>query len=131
MGGDHTSGSGLTFRKDLTPLEQAETALAQTATCDSFMCLFPWAAVNFDMDARAAICRMAGCLAKDAEGPDMSLIESMGFEILRMEQKFNELEGFTEDDNRLPNFFYIEPAEATGLPYTSHFDKHPIPDEEF
>ena len=121
MGGDHTSGSALTFRKDLTPELQADTALAQTATCDSFMCLFPWAAVNYDMDARAAICRMAGCLAGESEGPSMALIEEMGFEILNMEKKFNELEGFTEADNRIPDFYYTELAAATGAPFKSPF----------
>ncbi len=125
MGGDHTSGSGLTFRKDLTPEMQADTALAQTATCDSFMCLFPWSAVNYDMNARTAICRMAGILAGEPEGPDMGLIEKMGFEILGMERAFNEREGLTEDDNRLPDFFYIEPAAATGAPWTSPFGVKP------
>lgn len=125
MGGDHTSGSGLTFRKDLTPEMQADTALAQTATCDSFMCLFPWAAVNYDMEARAAISRMAGILAGEAEGPDMTFIEKLGFEILGMERAFNEREGFTDDDNVLPDFFYTEPAAATGAPWTSPFGKGP------
>ena len=123
MGGDHTSGSALVFRKDLTPEMQADTALAQTAVCDSFMCLFPWAAVNYDMDARSAICRMAGILAGEAEGPDMGLIERMGFEILNMEREFNAKEGFTDDDNILPDFFYTEPAEATKAPFTSPFGK--------
>lgn len=125
MGGDHTSGSAFTFRKDLTPDQQADMALAQTAVCDSFMCLFPWSAVYYNPDARAAICRMAGILAGKPEGPGMNLVEEMGDEILRLERQFNEREGLTEDDNRLPDFFYTEAAEATGVPFTSPFGKQP------
>lgn len=120
MGADHTSGSALTFRKDLTPLEQADTALMQTCTCDNFMCLFPWAAVNYHPAARVAICQMAGILAGIAQH-DASLIDTLGEETLSMERAFNTAAGMTDADDRLPAFFYTEPAEGTGLPYSSPF----------
>ena len=120
MGADHTSGSALTFRKDLTPEQQADTALAQTCTCDNFMCLFPWAAVNYNPGAREAICKMAGLLTGVPQ-TDASLIDTLGCETLAMERAFNARAGFTGADDRLSPFFYSEKAEATGAPYVSPF----------
>lgn len=120
MGADHTSGSALTFRKDLSPKEQADVALAQTCACDNFMCLFPWAAVNYNPTARVAICQMAGVLTHSPQ-QDASLIERLGFETLDMERAFNKAAGFTAKDDVLSPFFYAEPAEATGAPYVSPF----------
>ena len=122
MGADHTSGSALTFRKDLTPVEQADVALAQTCTCDNFMCLFPWAAVNYHPEARVAICKMAGILTGNPQ-QDASLIEALGFETLNMEREFNRRAGFTKEHDRLAPFFYTEPAEATKAPYESPFEE--------
>ncbi len=120
MGADHTSGSALTFRGDLTPEQQADVALMQTCTCDNFMCLFPWAAVNYNPAAREAICRMAGLLAGVPQ-EDASLIDRLGAETLQMERAFNAAAGFGPDDDRLSDFFYTEPSEATGIPYVSPF----------
>lgn len=122
MGADHTSGSALTFRKDLTPEQQADTALMQTCACDNFMCLFPWAAVNYNPDARVAICQMAGLLTGVLQ-TDASLIETLGRETLEMERAFNRAAGLTAADDTLAGFFYTEPAEATGAPYLSPFAK--------
>ena len=120
MGADHTSGSALTFRKDLSPLAQADTALMQTCTCDNFMCLFPWAAVNYHPEARVAICQMAGLLTGKPQS-DASLIDSLGAETLSLERAFNAAAGLTAADDRLAPFFYTEPAAATGEPYVSPF----------
>ena len=122
MGADHTSGAALTFRKDLTPVQQADTALAQTCTCDNFMCLFPWAAVNYHPAARVAICQMAGILTGRVQ-QDAALIDALGFETLALERAFNEKAGLTHADDRMAGFFYTENAEATGAPYVSPFQE--------
>ena len=117
MGADHTSGSAATFIPNLTPEQQADYTLAVTATCDCFMCLFSWSAVNYNKEARPAICRMAGIVQGMEEGPDMTMIDKNGMEILQMEYAFNAKAGFDHKDDRFyggeDNFQYHEPAEAT------------------
>lgn len=129
MGADHTSGSAAVYLKQLSPEEQADYSLAVTCTCDCFMCLFPWAAVNFNPEARAAICRMAGILANMPEGPGPEMIDQNGRAILDMEYAFNEKAGFKRKDDRFyggtENYMYNEPAEATGAPYRSVHDGPP------
>ena len=49
------------------------------------MCLFPWSAVYYNPEARQAICRMAGILAGQPQGPGIELIDELGMEILAME----------------------------------------------
>ena len=117
MGADHTSGSAATFIPNLTPEQQTDYTLAVTATCDCFMCLFSWSAVNYNKEARPAICRMAGIVQGMEEGPDMTMIDKNGMEILQMEYAFNAKAGFDHKDDRFyggeDNFQYHEPAEAT------------------
>ncbi len=120
MGADHTSGSALTFRKDLSPEQQADLALAQTCAFDNFTCLFPWSAINYCPEARVALCQMAGLLSAEPQ-TDASLIDKLGFETLELERGFNRAAGLTEKDDRLADFFYTEPAEATGAAYESPF----------
>ena len=62
------------------------------------MCLFPWAAVNFNPE-RPAIARMAGILAGMEEGPDVGMIERNGKEILELEYAFNAKAGITMTTN--------------------------------
>lgn len=126
MGADHTSGMAATYRKDLTPIQQADTGMAQACVCDCFMCLFPWSAVYFSPEARKAICRMAGILAGKSQGPGIELIDELGMEILEMEYAWNEKAGYThEKDDHFyggkDNFMYTEPAEATNQPFISAF----------
>ena len=47
----------------------------------------------------------------DAHGTnlDTSFLQSLGMEALRMEWEFNRAAGFTEKDDKLPEFFYDEP----------------------
>lgn len=126
MGADHTAGMAATYRDDLTPTQQADTAMAQTCVCDCFMCLFPWSAVYYNPEARQAICRMAGILAGQPQGPGIELIDELGMEILAMEYAWNEKAGIThEKDDHFyggkENYMYTEPAEATGQPFASAF----------
>ena len=117
MGADHTSGSAATYIPNLTPEQQADYSLAVTCTCDCFMCLFAWSAVNYNPEARPAICRMAGILQGMEEGPDMSMIDKNGMQILQMEYAFNAKAGINHDQDRFyggkDNFQYHEKAEAT------------------
>lgn len=130
MGADHTSGSAATFLPQLTPEQQADYTLAVTATCDCFMCLFSWSAVNYNKEARPAICRMAGIVQGMEEGPDMTMIDKNGMEILQMEYAFNAKAGFDHKDDMFyggkDNFQYNEPAEATKAPFRSIQDG-PLP----
>lgn len=119
MGADHTSASALLSRTDLCPEDQVDLNQANSACCDDFdICLFAWGSVAFDPTARAAIARAAGALL-GKEDPGQELIETIGRKILYIEHKFNERAGFTIADDKIGDFFYTEPAEATGMPYTS------------
>ena len=130
MGADHTSGSAATFIPNLTPEQQTDYSLSVTATCDCFMCLFAWSAVNYNKEARPAICRMAGILAGMEEGPDMTMIDINGRQILQLEYAFNEKAGITHDKDRFyggeGNYMYHVPAAATKKPYWS-IQNGPLP----
>lgn len=123
MGADHTAGSAATFIPTLTPEQQADMTLAATCTCDCFMCLFPWAAVNYNKEARPAIERMAGILAGMDEGPAVGMIDRNGMQILQLEYAFNAKAGIVHENDRFyggeDNFMYNEPAEATKAAFWS------------
>lgn len=130
MGADHTAGSAATYIPNMTPEMQADIVLAATCTCDCFMCLFPWAAVNYNKEARPAIERMAGILAGMEEGPEVGMIDRNGMQILQMEYAFNAKAGIVHENDRFyggeDNFMYNEPAEATKAPFWS-VQKGPLP----
>lgn len=119
MGADHTSGMALLMRQDLSPEDQVDTNQANMAACDNFICLFPWGSVVFHPEAKAAMARAIGIMAGLPEGPGPEIIEKIGRDMLFMEHSFNEKIGFTMADDKIGNFFYEEPAEATNAPYTS------------
>lgn len=116
MGADHTQGSAATYLANLTPEQQADAALAATCTCDCFMCLFPWAAVNFNPEARPAIMRMAAILSGKDENPGAQGVEANGMPILNMEYAWNEKAGWTHDMDRFyggeGNYMYNVGHEA-------------------
>ena len=130
MGADHTSGSAATYIPTMTPEQQADYSLAVNCTCDCFMCLFSWSAVNFSKEARPAIARMAGILAGMEEGPDVGMIQRNGMEILQLEYAFNAKAGFVHENDRFygckDNFMYSEPHEATMSPFWS-IQNGPLP----
>ncbi len=97
MGADHTQGSAATYLAQLTPEQQTDAALAATCTCDCFMCLFPWAAVNYNPQARPAIMRMAALLSGKDEEPGAQGVEANGMPILMSEYAWNERAGWTHD----------------------------------
>lgn len=130
MGADHTSGSAATYIPTMTPEQQADYSLAVNCTCDCFMCLFSWSAVNFSKEARPAIARMAGILAGMEEGPDVGMIQRNGMEILQLEYAFNAKAGIVHENDRFyggkDNFMYSEPHEATRSPFWS-IQNGPLP----
>ncbi|MBQ3301059.1 MAG: hypothetical protein IJH04_02695, partial [Eggerthellaceae bacterium] len=99
QGADHTAGSAATYLKDMTPIQQADYSLAMNCSCDCCMCLFPWAAVTYNPDAKAALARMAGILAGMDEGPGPEMWLENGTEILNLEYAFNEKAGFKHEDD--------------------------------
>ena len=131
MGADHTAGSAATYIPTLTPEQQADFSLATNCTCDCFMCLFPWAAVNFNPEAKPAIARMAGILAGLPEGPGVEMISENGMQILQLEYAFNAKCGIVHEDDFFyggrDNFMYNEPAEATKASFRSVHDGPPPP----
>lgn len=130
MGADHTSGSAATYIPNMTPEQQADFSLATNCTCDCFMCLFPWAAVNFNPDAKAAIARMAGLLAGMPEGPGPEMVLENGMSILQLEYAFNEKAGIHHEDDMFyggeDNYMYQTPHEATKGTFWS-VQKGPLP----
>ncbi len=129
MGADHTSGSAPTYLTNLTPVQQADQALATNCSCDCFMCLFPWAAVQYNPEGFKTITRMAGILAGYEEGPGPEMIAENGNAILAMEYAFNEKCGYKHENDYFyggrKNYMYKVPNVATGATYTSIHDKPP------
>ncbi len=131
MGADHTQGSAATYLPNLTPEQQTDAALSATCTCDCFMCLFPWAAVNFNPNARPAIMRMAALLSGKDENPGAQGVEMVGMPILQMEYAWNEKAGWTHDMDKFyggeGNYMYNVGHEAAkGATFRSVQDG-PIP----
>ncbi len=129
MGADHTAGSAATYIKEMTPVQQADYSLAMNCSCDCCMCLFPWAAVTYNPEAKAALARMAGILAGMEEGPGPDMWLENGTKILNLEYAFNEKAGFSHDEDMFyggrRNFMYTEPAAATQAAYWSIQDGAP------
>ena len=129
QGADHTAGSAATYMKDMTPIQQADYSLAMNCSCDCCMCLFPWAAVTYNPEAKAALARMAGILAGMEEGPGPEMWLENGTEILNLEYAFNEKAGFVHEGDMFyggkRNFMYTQPAAATGAAYWSIQDGEP------
>lgn len=129
QGADHTAGSAATYLKDMTPVQQADYSLAMNCSCDCCMCLFPWAAVTYNPEAKAALARMAGILAGMEEGPGPDMWLHNGMEILELEYAFNAKAGIDHDGDLFyggkRNFMYNVPAQATKAAYWSIQDGEP------
>lgn len=131
MGADHTQGSAATYIPNLTPEQQTDTALAATCTCDCFMCLFPWAAVNFNPEARPAIMKMAALLQGSDEEPGAQGVEANGMKILMMEYAWNEKAGLPHSIDKFyggdKNYMYNTGHEATKGGTFWSVQKGPLP----
>ncbi|NQU71950.1 MAG: aldehyde ferredoxin oxidoreductase [Rhodospirillales bacterium] len=115
QGADHTTGNLPTFKcRDKTTEEITEASLEIQALCASAdslgICLFGRSVTNVQQDF------IVNAL-NDAHGTNYGpeFFMELGLETLALEWEFNKQAGFTEDDDELPDFFYEEALEPTGL----------------
>jgi aldehyde:ferredoxin oxidoreductase len=100
----------------------AQTAASkklQAAICfsDSMMCLF---ALSNVLPKAALLARLISGLYGGPADPTRFTV-NLGAKTLMTERAYNKMAGFTEEDNKLPAFFYTERAPSTG----SVFDLDP------
>lgn len=113
MGADHTAGvtlfPGLDGSNRAAQVSLSGMIQAFFAAVDNLMCIFA-------MSSLAADSRIApGLLSGLYGGPwNMGRLLGIGVQTLSMERFFNRGAGFTEKDDRLPEFFYKEFSPATG-----------------
>lgn len=130
MGADHTAGytiaaeilgikGKVTDPRDLKKAELSQAFQATTAYIDSTgYCLFIAFCILDDDDGFNAMkTTVDSFLGQDID------VTSYGKDILKKEREFNKKAGFTEADDRLPEFFKTEPLP----PHNVVFD---VPDEE-
>ncbi|KUO77137.1 MAG: hypothetical protein APF81_21505 [Desulfosporosinus sp. BRH_c37] len=111
MGADHTSGNLLGF-PGVDPLNKEGQVEASTmmqvlmATVDSLgMCLF----ASFATDKPENVGYLLEMMACKFGGKwDQDRLFGIGVQTISLEKKFNKAAGFTEKDNRLPEFMYQE-----------------------
>lgn len=126
MGADHTAGNLLGF-PGLDPLKKEGQVEASTmmqvlmATIDSLgMCLF----ASFVTDKPENVGYLLEMMAGKFGGEwDQDKLFGIGVQTIALEKKFNKAAGFTEKDDRLPEFMYQEELP----PHNVIFD---IPDAE-
>ncbi|NPV69567.1 MAG: aldehyde ferredoxin oxidoreductase [Firmicutes bacterium] len=115
MGADHTMGNGLGGPGDATSsegkIEYARKFQKLAALLDTLgLCWFTRAVL---LDDLSLLARIIAC------GPgiecDPSYLDGLARSVLRDEHEFNDLAGFTAEDDRLPAFFYEEPLPPTGM----------------
>ena len=118
MGADHTAGYAVTANilgvggevDALKPQGQVELSRAlqiATAAIDSSgLCLFVAFSLLDDPNAMDALCEMLSAFwGKTISGEDVS---SLGKSVLSTERRFNREAGFTQADDRLPQYFSTE-----------------------
>jgi aldehyde:ferredoxin oxidoreductase len=115
MGADHTAGNlvGPSLAGRLDPLkpdgrvEASRNAQIRVAAIDaSGLCIFVLGAVN-TQEGEEAFLKLLTAKSGTPFGPEY--IGQMGQRILRAERDFNRRAGFTNQDDRLPEYFYKEP----------------------
>lgn len=115
MGADHTAGNviGEYLSGTLNPLKpegQVEasrnTQIAMAAVDCTGLCLFASFALTTPEGGQAFLTAMNAKFGTNF-GPDS--IPGMGIKVLQAEREFNRKAGFTNKDDRLPEFFYKEP----------------------
>ena len=122
QGADHTAA--LTMGRAFDDCGRAAQAYASNklqvaiSFSDSMMCLFAFSNVVPKMNLLANL--MAGLYGGPADITRVT--QGLGVKTLLTERAFNKLAGFTDEDDKLPEFFYKERSEATG----SVFDINPV-----
>jgi aldehyde:ferredoxin oxidoreductase len=114
MGADHTCGNSIT-RPEMKGTEKegvldfAVGIQNAMAACDSNMCLFSFAATIAEIHEYANAINAAYGYEWTAAN-----VMGMGGKAIATEREFNRRAGFTPAQDALPEFFYKDPAPATG-----------------
>lgn len=115
MGADHTVAPSEGICADMSPEEickMSKTLQTMFAMCDSLFCLFSFIFLNKNLDKLAAL---YAAVYGGSATPDRLL--ALGTRTLELEKTFNKGAGWTEEDDVLPDFFYTEKSEITGVPF--------------
>jgi aldehyde:ferredoxin oxidoreductase len=116
MGADHTAGNvvGLCLQGKLDPM-QAEGAVdvsrnlqITTAAFDSTGLCFMASVALMEPEPQAVFRQAMNAILGWELGPD-DFPRAMGIRVLKAEREFNRRAGFTNEDDRLPKFYYEEP----------------------
>ena len=82
------------------------------AMIDNMLCGFAWVFGNLHLDKLAVL--YAAAFGGDA---DPKRLQNLGVKTLTLEKRFNKRAGWTDEDDRLPEFFYKEKSEVTGITF--------------
>jgi aldehyde:ferredoxin oxidoreductase len=116
MGADHTAGNvvGLCLQGKLDPMD-AERAVEvsrnlqiTTAAFDSTGLCFMASVALMEPEPQAVFRQAMNAILGTEFGPD-DFPRTMGLRVLKAEKEFNRKAGFTNEDDRLPSFYYTEP----------------------
>jgi aldehyde:ferredoxin oxidoreductase len=116
MGADHTAGNvvGLCLQGKLNPM-QAEGVVeisrnlqTTTAAFDSTGLCFMASVALMEPEPQAVFRQLINAILGTELGPD-DFPRAMGIRVLKTEKEFNRKAGFTNEDDRLPSFYYTEP----------------------
>jgi aldehyde:ferredoxin oxidoreductase len=116
MGADHTAGNlvGLYLEQQLDPLKpegQVEASrfiqIANAAFDCTGVCFMAYVAL-LTPEAGEAFLKVLNARLGTEIGPD-DFPGAMGTRVLKAEREFNRKAGFTNEDDRLPQFYYKEP----------------------
>ena len=125
MGADHTAGNviGLCLQGKLDPL-QAEGAVEISRNLQiaiaAFDCTgqcFMATVAAFDPEPGEAFRKLLSAKLGTQLGPE-DFPGAMGVRVLKAEREFNKKAGFTNQDDRLPRFFYEEPLPPHNTVFT-------------
>lgn len=115
MGADHTCAPSAGICADMSPEEickMSKNLQTMFAMTDSLFCLFAFIFLNKNLDKLAAL--YAAAYGGPAT-PERLL--GLGARTLELERSFNKGAGWTEADDVIPDFFYTEKSEITGVTF--------------
>ncbi len=113
QGADHTAGNAPAFQCDGKTVEElvvaSLAAQINSAVADSFgLCVFGRSVT--DTNRQLIATAINDC---HDSGIDADFLQAIGRDTLLMEHAFNKAAGFTEEDDKLPAFFYEESLPPT------------------
>jgi aldehyde:ferredoxin oxidoreductase len=124
MGADHTAGNvvGEYLEQKLDPLsaegqvEASRNLQIATASADcTGLCFMAYVALG-SPEGGAALLQAINAKFGIQLGPDD--VPALGLRVLKAEREFNKKAGFTNQDDRLPRFFYEEPLPPHNTVFT-------------